>query len=343
MRKLLKTLYILSVDILLSYDNENILIIQNKKVIDRFPLITLEGIVTFSQIAPTVPLMAACARSNIPLTFLSVYGTFLFRLSDTEHGSVLLRKLHYRISENEEVCQSFASIILDAKLKNSHTVLQRGVRETDDAEKKTRLENACEHLSSIRKRMKPNSSVDTLRGLEGVASTYYFDVLDDLVTQQKDSFHFDVRSTRPPKNPFNALLSFGYTLLARECTAALESVGLDSYVGFLHKDRVGRESLALDLMEEFRAPMVDRFVLKLINQKIIQPSHFMKVEEDGVYLNDLGKRLFITHWERRKTESLTHPFLDEKIAWGLVPFAQAQLLVRTMRGEIEKYPAFHWR
>ncbi|MBQ9007936.1 MAG: CRISPR-associated endonuclease Cas1 [Clostridia bacterium] len=343
MRKLLKTLYVLSPDFHLAYSNENVLILKKDKLIDQFPLLSLESIVSFSNVSPTVPLMAACARQNIPLSFLSVYGTFLCRICYSERGNVLLRREQYRLADDEAVCQKYAAAVLKAKFHNSHAVLSRASRDTHSLITKARLAGACEKIRSFEKNLSEKSSVDSLRGLEGAASSEYFKHIDSLITQQKNDFPFDARTTRPPKNRLNALLSFGYTLLARECEAALETVGLDACVGFLHKDYVGRKSLSLDLMEELRAPLADRFAVTLINQNVITPAHFMPVEENGIYLNEEGKRIFIDRWEKKKLEVLTHPILNEKIPWGLIPFAQAVLLAKSIRGETTEYTGFHWR
>ncbi len=343
MRKLLKTLYVLSPDMQLAYSNDNVLLLKKDKLVDQYPLLSLESIVSFSNVSPTVPLMAACAKRNISLSFLSVYGTFLCRVCYSEWGNVLLRREQYRIADDDHACQEYAASILKTKLRNSHAVLARGARDTHSLIAKAKLHSVCGRINELEKKMTKNLSVDSLRGIEGTASAEYFKHIDDLVSQQKKDFPFEVRSTRPPKNRMNALLSFGYTLLARECESALETVGLDACVGFLHKDHVGRPSLSLDLMEELRAPLVDRFVITLINQNTICVNHFRPVEEGGIYLNDEGKRLFIERWEKKKLETLTHPVLNEKIPWGLIPYVQATLLAKCIRGEMKEYVGFHWR
>lgn len=186
-------------------------------------------------------------------------------------------------------------------------------------------------------------SLDELRGIEGKAAEQYFSVFDNMILNQKEDFNFKTRNRRPPLDNMNALLSFAYTILAGDCANALSSVGLDPYVGFMHRDRPGRTSLALDLVEEFRPVLADRFLLTLINKKIIQSEHFEHQKDNAVLLNDKGRKVFFGAWQNHKKETITHPFLKEKIVWGLVPYVQALLLARTIRGDIEEYPPFLWK
>lgn len=187
------------------------------------------------------------------------------------------------------------------------------------------------------------TELDALRGLEGECAAAYFGAFDDLILNQKDDFHFEQRNRRPPVDRVNALLSFAYTLLTNDCAAALEAVGLDAYVGFMHRDRPGRKSMALDLMEELRPVLADRFALTLINTKAIRKEHFKRHENGAVLLSDAGRKIVLQAWQERKRETLTHPYLKEKMYWGLVPYVQALLLSRYLRNDLDGYPPFLWK
>ena len=193
------------------------------------------------------------------------------------------------------------------------------------------------------KRASSEENLDSLRGLEGVGSSAYFSVFDSMILRDKENFFFHGRNRRPPLDNVNAMLSFVYVLLANDCASALESVGLDSYVGFLHRDRPGRNSLALDLMEEIRPCLADRFVLTAINNRIIQAADFEKTESGAVIMKDEGRKRLLKSWQERKKELIKHPFLEEKVSWGMVPFTQALLLARTLRGDLDEYPPFFWK
>ncbi len=342
MRKLLNTLYVLSPESYLALENENVVIRQEGRAIERYPLIMLEAILSFSSRGASVPLMTACAKRGIQLSFLSSHGRFLCRVCDAERGNVMLRREQYRIADKPEQALAFARETIAGKLHNSSIVLKRAMRETDHPEYRAALQAAFTVLDASMENVHIACSVDQLMGIEGAASKAYFHVFDRMIQQQKESFRFVNRSARPPKDRVNAMLSYGYTLLANDCTAALEAVGLDACVGFLHQDHVGRPSLALDLMEEFRALMVDRLVLRLINLHEIRAEHF-DVKEDATLLNHEGRKRFLQAWQQKKQEIITHPTLDEKLEWGLVPYAQAQLLARSIREQSCTYNAFTWR
>lgn len=192
-------------------------------------------------------------------------------------------------------------------------------------------------------KIKTETNLDSLRGIEGECASVYFRVFDEMILNQKDSFDFHGRNKRPPLDKVNAMLSFGYSILANDCAGALEGVGLDSYVGFMHRDRPGRRSLALDLMEELRPVLVDRFILTLINNRQIQEDHFRESESGAVTFTDEGKKKFLTAWQGHKREQMTHPYLKEKVYWGLVPYIQALLLARYLRGDVDGYPPFMWK
>lgn len=343
MRRLLNTLFVLKEDAYLTLENENIVVKNGEDVLGRVPLLTLENILYFGYKGASPFLMGECAKRGIGLCFLSTHGRFLARVCGENPGNVLLRKKQYRLSEDEEKSVGFARNFIAGKIFNSRTVLERARRDHPlniDGEKFLLVSN---DLKAAVKTARKITDIDELRGIEGNVASAYFSVFDDLILQNKKQFAFAGRSKRPPIGRVNTLLSFTYTLLAHDCASALESVGLDAYVGFMHTDRPGRISLALDLMEELRAVYADRFVVTLINNRIIKPADFDEKENGVTLLNDNGRKRLLQEWQEKKRETIVHPFLEEKIAWGLVPYAQALLLARTIRGDIEEYPAFLWK
>ena len=343
MKRLLNTLYVTSPNRYLSLDGENVVISEKNEEVGRVPLHNLEMIVTFGYTGASPALMGACASKNVGLVFLSGNGRFIARVVGEVYGNVTLRKEQYRRSEQKEESLAIARNCIIGKVYNSRWILERAARDYSmrlDAEK---LRSKSGFLASSLTKIRNCRSASELLGLEGEAASVYFSVFDDLILQQKEDFHFTGRNRRPPTDEVNAMLSFAYTLLARDCAAALEGVGLDPYVGFLHRPRPGRTSLALDLMEELRAVYADRFVLTCINQKTILPKHCIKQESQAVLLTDEGRRAFLRDWQLRKQQMIQHPFLCEKIPWGLVPYVQALLLARTLRGDLEGYPPFFWK
>lgn len=343
MRKLLNTLYITSEDFYLSYSNDNVIVNQGEEVKARFPLLNLEGIVTCSYAGASPMLMGECAKRGIQLTFLTPNGRFLARVNGMSQGNVLLRREQYRIADSEARSCIVARNMITGKVYNARWVLERALRDHALRIDQQRVRDACEHLRQANLQIQQVEELEQLRGLEGEAAVQYFGVLDELVLSQKADFLFDGRNRRPPQDNVNAMLSFAYTLLANDCATALETNGLDAYVGFLHRDRAGRKSLALDLEEELRAPFADRFVLTLINNRIVQDKHFDRQESGTVLLNDTGRKLFLKHWQEKKRDEITHPFLKEKMPWGLVPHVQALLLARHIRGDLDAYPPFLWK
>lgn len=343
MRKLLNTLFVTTEDSYLALENENLVVYGDEGRRGQFPLGILEGIVSFSYKGASPALMGACAARGIQLSFMTQNGRFLARICGEDRGNVLLRKEQYRISDSAERSCLVARSMVFGKVYNSRWVLERCIRDHSlriDAQLlKTCSDLLYSHLPSIMDETDP----DHLRGLEGETSMRYFSVFDEMILNQKEDFYYDGRTRRPPEDNVNAMLSFGYTLLTNDCASALESVGLDSYVGFLHRDRPGRASLALDLMEELRAVFVDRLVLSLINMRILQKKYFKKQPGGAVLLTEEGRKIFLTQWQERKRETLTHPYLSEKIPWGLVPYVQALLLARYIRGDIDGYPPFLWK
>ena len=343
MRQLLNTLFVTSEDIYLTLDGENVVANREKVVAARYPLHTLSAIITFSYSGASPALMGACAQRGISLSFCSPRGKFLARVTGESNGNVLLRRTQYRIADDPVQSCVLARNMIFGKIHNARWSIQRTRRDhslrVDDA----RLGEVSEQLKDVLPQVLCQEDLDSLRGLEGAAATAYFGVFDQLILGNKAVFHFTTRSRRPPMDPVNALLSFAYSLLSHDCASALESAGLDSYVGFLHRDRPGRSSLALDLMEELRPCVADRFVLSCINNRIFQKSDFDYRENGAVFLNEKGRRTFLQRWQERKKDTLTHPFLGEKIPWGLVPYLQAMLLARHLRGDLEAYPPFLWK
>lgn len=343
MKHLLNTLFILSEDIYLSLDGENVVANRDKQIVARYPLHTLQNIVSFSYSGASPALMGVCAERQIGFAFCTPRGRFLARVSGGSTGNVLLRRVQYRVADDPvESCQIGRTMIF-GKLYNARWSIERTRRDHSLRVDGQRLSEASQQIYGLLPQVKEETSSDRLRGLEGVGASAYFGVLDEMVLGDKETFYFHGRNRRPPLDAFNALLSFAYSLLAHDCATALESVGLDSYVGFLHRDRPGRTSLALDLMEELRPCMADRFVLTLINNRVVHASDFLNTESEAVLLTDAGRRTFIKSWQEKKKETLTHPYLGEKLPWGMIPYIQALLLARYLRGDLDAYPPFLWK
>lgn len=343
MRHLLNTLFVTTEDVYLSLDGENVVANREKHVLARYPLHTLSGILSFSYAGASPALMGACAQRDISLAFCTPRGKFLARVCGESSGNVLLRRKQYRIADNPEQSCRIARCMIFGKLHNSRWSIERTRRDHGMRLDGEKLAQASRALKDLLSPVLEETSLDRLRGLEGVGAAAYFGVLDEMVLQAKDTFSFRGRNRRPPLDPLNAMLSFAYSLLAQDCAAALESVGLDAYVGFLHRDRPGRTSLALDLMEELRPSMADRFVLTLVNNRMAKASDFHQTEGGAVLLTNTARQMFLKHWQERKKETLTHPYLNEKLPWGLVPYVQALLLTRYLRDELDAYPPFLWK
>lgn len=343
MKQLLNTLFVTSEDIYLSLDGENVVANREKQIVGRWPLHTLQSIVSFSYAGASPALMGACAERDVALAFCSPRGRFLARVSGASRGNVLLRRSQYRAADDPAQSCRYARTMIFGKLFNSRSVLERAVRDHALCLNTDALNSASQQLKCLLPAAASETSLDSLRGLEGVGASAYFGVFDELILTGRDTFFFRERSRRPPLDAVNALLSFAYSLLAHDCAAALESVGLDAYVGFLHRDRPGRISLALDLMEELRSCMADRFVLTLINNRVIRSADFDFRESGAVLLTENGRRSFLKHWQEKKKDVLTHPFLNEKLPWGMIPYAQAMLLARCLRGDTDEYPPFLWK
>ena len=343
MRHLLNTLFVTSEDLYLSLDGENVVASRKQETVARYPLHILSGIVTFSYSGASPALMGACAKRGIALSFCTPSGRFLARVSGENNGNVLLRRTQYRVADDPVQSCRIARAMICGKLYNSHWSIRRTLRDHELRVDGEQLSAASTRLRELMPQVLEETDLERLRGLEGTGATAYFGVFDQLILGDRTVFTFEGRNRRPPLDPVNALLSFTYSLLAYDCSAALEAVGLDAYVGFLHRDRPGRSSLALDLMEELRPCLADRFVLKLINNRVFGKKDFEFQESGAVTLTEEARKEFLTHWQNRKKEQLTHPYLKEKLPWGLVPYVQALLLARYLRNDLEEYPPFLWK
>lgn len=342
-RKLLNTLYITNPDHYLSLDGENIVVKKDNENVGRIPLHNIQAIVTYGYTGASPALMGACATKNIDLCFMKTSGRFQARVVGENYGNVLLRKIQYRVSDSENESLKLAQNIIIGKLYNSSANIARTVRDNGVRVDVESLEKTRGHLKKSIKSVKDCKTLEELRGVEGEAAKIYFSIFDDLILNQKSGFIFEGRSKRPPLDNVNTLLSFLYTILSNDCASALTSVGLDPYVGFLHQDRPGRISLALDLMEEFRSVFVDRLVLTLINRKEITESGFIKKDNGAVIMDEGTKKIVLQAWQNKKKMEITHPFLEEKIEWGMLPYVQAQLLAKYLRNDIDDYPPFLWK
>ena len=327
----------------LSLDGETVVVLQNGNEVGRVPLHNIDRIMTFGYTGASPALMGKCAKNGIELVFMSASGRFLARVEGEVNGNVLLRRQQYRFADMPEKSLEISRNIIAAKLYNSRWVLERMVRDHELKIDANKFKQKSAFLYEAIKSAMSAETVAVLRGVEGEGASVYFSVFNDMILQQKEEFHFGGRSKRPPLDRVNAMLSFAYSMATGMCTSALETVGLDPYVGFMHTDRPGRRSLALDMVEEFRAQMCDRFVLTLINTRAINGSDFYQKESGAVTLTDEGRRKFITAWQKRKSDEIKHPFIEEKVEWGMLPYVQALLLARYIRGDLDCYPPFMWK
>lgn len=341
MRKLLNTVYVTTEGAALRKDGETLVAEIEGADTARVPLHMLGGLVTFGPVLLTPALVGACAERGICVVILDRAGRFQARVEGPVSGNVLLRRAQYR--QAEDGVDIVRSIVL-GKIANQRAVLRRAIRDYgDDDEDCAALETATDRMAGILRRVQlSDTTTDALRGSEGEAANLYFGVFDRLIRSPDPGLRWTARSRRPPIDPMNALLSFLYTLLTHDCRSACESVGLDPAVGFLHRDRPGRPSLALDLMEELRAPLADRLALSLVNRRQLRDSDFRRMEGGAVLLSDDARKTVLTAWQDRKREDRQHDFLGEKAPLGLVPFLQAQLLARHLRGDIDAYPPWFW-
>jgi CRISPR-associated protein Cas1 len=343
MKHLLNTLFVTLEDAYATLDGENVVVKQGETVAGRFPLHILESIYLFSYAGASPALMGKCAREGISLVFLTPRGRFLARTCGLSQGNVLLRRTQYRIADDPPQSCRMARNFIFGKLSNARQVVNRTRRDHAMRIDEEHFLNVSEQIKGLMGQVLEETTLEGLRGLEGAGAALYFGLFDSMILRNKESFFFHARNRRPPLDNVNALLSFVYTMLGSDCASALEMVGLDAYVGFLHRDRPGRTSLAQDLMEELRPCMADRFVLTLINNGIIAPDDFQAQEDGAVLLTPEGRRKVQKEWQTKKQQKIIHPFLKEKIEWGLVPYVQALLLARCIRGDIDGYPPFLWK
>lgn len=343
MKTLLNTLYVTIPDVYLSLKGENVHLIKEEQSIGRVPLHNLESICTFGRQGASPALMGACVERNISITFMSTTGRFRARVIGASNGNVVLRKNQYRFSDDLTKSTEIARYFLLGKLYNTKWTLERVTRDHALRVNVEQFKKVSAYITKCANQLVEAEHLEALRGIEGNAASAYFSLMDDMILQQKETFYFNGRNRRPPLDNVNALLSYIYTLLAADVGAALEAVGLDAYVGFLHRDRPGRMSLALDVMEELRSVYADRFVLSLINMKQVQDKDFIKKESGAVIITDEARKKIIQIWQKKKEEKITHPFLKEKVSWGLVPHVQSLLLARYLRGDLDGYPPFFWK
>ena len=336
-RELLNTLYIMTQGAYANLEGDTVLVRANGVKLLQAPLLHLGGIVLFGGSSISPPLMERCAEDGRDVVFLDFAGRFRARVVGPVTGNVLLRKAQYEHSISPEKALSIARNIVAGKIKNSRGVLQRSARDSPSTESSERLREQSEMLAGLLHALPECGTLDEVRGVEGIAASSYFNVFAEMITVEKSDFAFHLRTRRPPRDRVNALLSFLYSMLTNDCVGAAEGVGLDPQFGFLHAIRPGRPALALDLMEEFRACVADRLALSLINRRQIKPEHFEERPGGSVLLNDSGRKIVITAYQKRKQEETLHPFLKEKIPMGLVPHLQARLLARCLRGDTPHY------
>ena len=340
MRKLLNTLYVTNPNSYLARDGETILIRVDDEVKFKIPALNIESVVCFGYPGASPALMRLCVEKGISIAFMNEYGKFLARITGPVKGNVLLRRVQFKLSADEKACLGIASNMIAGKIANCRYVLNRAIRDHGNKIEQEEVVSAADYLNNCYKRLKNGKSLDYIRGVEGDAAVAYFQVLDHLILQQKEDFYIKNRNRRPPMDRFNAIISFLYSMLGFDVTSALEAVGLDPAIGFLHRDRSGRNSLSLDLMEELRPYLADRLALSLINRKQITADDFTVKETGAVLLNENARKNVMVAWQKRKQEEIEHPFIKEKIAVGLIPHVQALLLARYLRGDIEEYPPF---
>ena len=342
MKPLLNTLFVNQDEAYLALDGGNVVVLRENRELARFPLHNFEQITTFGYTGASPALMRKCAEDNIALTFMTPEGRFQARVIGRTNGNVLLRREQYRRADDEEASLILARSFILGKIYNARWTIERMRRDYAMRIDEEKFQNVSAFLQNSCREVMQTSDLEALRGVEGKAAVNYFSAFDDMILKQKEDFFFTERNRRPPLDNMNCLLSFLYALLMNDMGAAVEGVGLDSYVGFLHRDRPGRQSLALDLMEELR-PLADRTAFSMVNTKKINGKDFRLEEGGAVYLTDDGRKKIIEAWHAHKEGMITHPFLEEKIKWGLVPHVQALLLARYLRGDLDAYPPFLWK
>ena len=343
MKKHLNTLFVLTQGAYLKKEGQAIVVRIKKTDRLRLPMINIAAIVCFGRVSCSPYLLGACAQRGIAITFMTEHGRFLAAVNGFTPGNVLLRREQYRRADSPEATATIARACIVGKLANYRTVLRRANRDQQKSESTDRIERMANRIDLKLKTLQSGLGLDQLRGVEGDATADYFAVFNELITSQKERFSFTSRSRRPPLDPVNAMLSFLYSMLTNDMRSACESVGLDAAVGFLHRDRPGRPGLALDLMEELRPVLVDRVVLSVINRQQVNIAGFIKEPGGGIRMDDATRKELVGAYQKRKSEEITHPFLQEKMTLGLVPLIQARLMARFLRGDSDAYPPFNWK
>ncbi len=343
MYEMLNVLYVQTQGAVLNLEHDTVKVRLGKEPKLRVPLLRLSGIVVFGRVTLTPFLIQRCAEDRRALVWMSKYGRFKGRLESGTQGNVLLRRAqHLALSEPEKPID-IARQIVAGKIQNTRNQVLRSIRDAKDQGIESSLSDTAQKLAEGLGRLKDAADLDSIRGYEGEAARAYFSSFDQMIRGDRAVFRFDGRSRCPPRDPTNAVLSFLYSLLCAECVAAVESVGLDSQVGYLHTLRPGRPALALDLMEEIRAPLADRLALTLINRKQLNGSHFEEIPGGGIYLTEKGRRKLLAAYEERKQDTVEHRVLKQSIPFGLVVHVQARLLARYLRGDMESYIPFIYR
>jgi CRISP-associated protein Cas1 len=345
-RRQLNTLYVTTEGAWLKKDGANVVMEVDGDERARLPIHMLASVVCFGRVLVSPPLLGYCAEQGVSVAYLSANGRFLARVEGPVAGNVLLRREQYRVSDDLPRAALIVRNVVTGKLFNQRAVVSRALRDHGDKlpdVARAAMERTQKRLSIIARRLLTETDIDVLRGLEGEAAQSYFGVFGHLIRVDDPALQFRGRSRRPPLDAVNAVLSFLYTLLTHDCRSALETVGLDPAVGFLHRDRPGRPSLALDLIEEMRPVIADRLALSLVNRKQLNKRDFKTFENGAVTFSDQARKAVLVAYQERKRDEILHPFIDEKIPLGMVPFVQAQLLARCLRGDIDAYPAFLWK
>lgn len=343
MKHLLNTLYVTTEGSYLARQGVTLCVRRERQTVARYPIHALEQVVCFGRVGCSPRLLELAGRQGVTVSFLSPTGRFWARVIGPTSGNVLLRRRQYRVADDPAHAMEIARSVVTGKIANCRQVLLRGARDYPDADGKGSLRQAAKDMHETLRSLQTSSTLDVVRGYEGEAAARYFAVFDHLIVTLKDDFAFRKRSRRPPLDPVNALLSFLYVLLLQDAVAALEAVGLDPAVGYLHRDRPGRPGLALDLMEELRPLLADRLAVSLINRRQVKRTGFQTTETGAVAMDDRTRKEVLVAYQTRKRDEIQHPYLDEKVVLGLLPHTQALLMARHLRGDLEAYPPFLWR
>ena len=343
MKKHDNTLYVTTQGAYLSRDGTNLVVRVEKETRLRVPIHNLGGVVCFGNVGCSPFVLGMCGQEGVGVSFLTLYGRFMARMQGPQSGNVLLRRAQHRATSDPTTSGDFARAVISAKIANARTVLQRAARDHPERVLPELVGGVVRRLADILRELQEPMPVDRARGLEGDAARSYFVAFDEMILQQKSDFYFHERSRRPPRDNMNALLSFLYALLTNDVASACEASGLDPQMGFLHSDRSGRASLALDLVEELRPMVADRVALSLVNRQQVSGNGFTRSETGAVEMNAATRKAVLVAYQKRKDEEIEHPFLKEKVTVGLLPHVQARLLARWLRGELDAYPPLFWK